>query len=242
MNWKMTGPVCLRGRHTPLFQVIPGESSRGVEGYRVGWGHTAAGLCVHHSALNHVHNCGQWLVVPCPLILRCLRFLWCPSLGRLADRMCAPRQEKIAAIELEMARTQKNKATEVQIHAYQALTLREGKPEWGWLAKVLELCRTLTLPALLTQGHLGILKAKIAKLRTQLLEPASGGAKAGEGFDVVKYGDSRVAIIGFPSVRPRRTSGHDRYAPSLFPSSPDASLVRTGGKVDSAGAANWDRV
>ncbi|KAJ1473704.1 P-loop containing nucleoside triphosphate hydrolase protein [Baffinella frigidus] len=69
--------------------------------------------------------------------------------------------EKIQAIELEMARTQKNKATE---------------------------------------GHFGVMKAKIAKLRTQLLEPAAGQANAGTGFDVVKYGDSRVAIIGFPSV------------------------------------------
>eukprot|EP01104_Vermistella_antarctica_P017562 TRINITY_DN6239_c0_g1_i3.p1 TRINITY_DN6239_c0_g1~~TRINITY_DN6239_c0_g1_i3.p1 ORF type:complete len:383 (-),score=63.79 TRINITY_DN6239_c0_g1_i3:102-1187(-) len=50
-----------------------------------------------------------------------------------------------------------------------------------------------------TEGHLGILKARLAKLRTQLLEPAAGGPK-GEGFDVKKYGDSRVALIGFPSV------------------------------------------
>ncbi|ORY43741.1 developmentally-regulated GTP-binding protein 2-like protein [Rhizoclosmatium globosum] len=51
--------------------------------------------------------------------------------------------EKIADIELEMARTQKNKATEY---------------------------------------HLGLLKAKLAKI------------------DVVRSGDARVALIGFPSV------------------------------------------
>mmetsp|Transcript_18865 Transcript_18865/g.38381 ORF Transcript_18865/g.38381 Transcript_18865/m.38381 type:complete len:432 (-) Transcript_18865:18-1313(-) len=71
-------------------------------------------------------------------------------------------QERIAAIQLEMARTQKNKATE---------------------------------------GHLGELKAKLAKLRTQLLEPAPGSQTGpGAGFDVQKYGDSRIALIGFPSV------------------------------------------
>eukprot|EP00116_Pleurobrachia_bachei_P003809 sb/3464071/ len=68
--------------------------------------------------------------------------------------------EKIAEIEAEMARTQKNKATEY---------------------------------------HLGTLKAKLAKYRAQLLEPTGKGAK-GEGFDVMKSGDARVALIGFPSV------------------------------------------
>lgn len=70
--------------------------------------------------------------------------------------------EKIKEIEEEMARTQKNKATEY---------------------------------------HLGQLKAKLAKLRTELQEPPKGaGSGAGEGFEVTKYGDGRVALIGFPSV------------------------------------------
>eukprot|EP01006_Ploeotia_vitrea_P039335 TRINITY_DN66336_c6_g3_i1.p2 TRINITY_DN66336_c6_g3~~TRINITY_DN66336_c6_g3_i1.p2 ORF type:complete len:366 (-),score=190.48 TRINITY_DN66336_c6_g3_i1:54-1151(-) len=70
--------------------------------------------------------------------------------------------EKIAAIEAEMARTQKNKATE---------------------------------------GHLGMLKAKLARFRTQLIEGSqAGSSKPGEGFDVMKSGDARVAMIGFPSV------------------------------------------
>jgi uncharacterized protein len=66
--------------------------------------------------------------------------------------------QKIADIETEMARTQKNKAT---------------------------------------MSHLCILKAKLAKLRRELLAPAG---KAGEGFDVTKSGDARVGMIGFPSV------------------------------------------
>ncbi|CAJ0566932.1 unnamed protein product, partial [Mesorhabditis spiculigera] len=69
--------------------------------------------------------------------------------------------EKIQEIEREMARTQKNKATEY---------------------------------------HIGLLKAKLAKLRQQLLEPTGKGGAKGEGFDVMKSGDARVAMVGFPSV------------------------------------------
>lgn len=66
-------------------------------------------------------------------------------------------------IEAEMARTQKNKATNY---------------------------------------HLGTLKAKLAKLRNELLVEQSGGSGGGggEGFDVARLGDARVALIGFPSV------------------------------------------
>ncbi|KAB2079100.1 hypothetical protein ES319_A06G208700v1 [Gossypium barbadense] len=69
--------------------------------------------------------------------------------------------ERIKEIEAEMARTQKNKATEY---------------------------------------HLGQLKAKIAKLRTQLLEPPKGSSAGGDGFEVTQFGHGRVALIGFPSV------------------------------------------
>ncbi|CAG8466139.1 3931_t:CDS:10 [Paraglomus occultum] len=69
--------------------------------------------------------------------------------------------EKIAEIEKEISRTQKNKATE---------------------------------------HHLGLLKAKLAQYRVQLLEPPKGSSKSGEGFDVMKSGDARVVLIGFPSV------------------------------------------
>jgi ribosome-interacting GTPase 1 len=44
------------------------------------------------------------------------------------------------------------------------------------------------------------LKAQ-AKLRREILEPSKGaGAGKGEGFDVTKAGDSRVGLVGFPSV------------------------------------------
>jgi len=69
--------------------------------------------------------------------------------------------EKIADIENEMARTQKNKAT---------------------------------------AGHLGMLKAKLAKLRRELITPKSQGGGTGEGFDVAKTGDARIGFVGFPSV------------------------------------------
>ena len=69
--------------------------------------------------------------------------------------------EKIKDIELEMSRTQKNKATE---------------------------------------GHLGILKSKLAKLRTELLAPPKSSGGEGDGFEVSKYGHGRVALIGYPSV------------------------------------------
>jgi len=71
-------------------------------------------------------------------------------------------QQKIAEIEAEIAKTQRNKATE---------------------------------------GHLGLLRAKIAKLRRQEVDNIMGGKSGGgEGFDVMKSGDSRVGLIGFPSV------------------------------------------
>lgn len=68
--------------------------------------------------------------------------------------------QQIAEIEEEMARTQKNKATE---------------------------------------KHIGLLKAKLAKLRREILTPKSSKG-GGEGFDVTKSGDTRVGLIGFPSV------------------------------------------
>ena len=50
-----------------------------------------------------------------------------------------------------------------------------------------------------TMSHLCSLRARLAKLRTELLTPAKSGG-GGEGFDVEKVGDARVALIGFPSV------------------------------------------
>ena len=53
-----------------------------------------------------------------------------------------------------------------------------------------------------TTTHLGLLKSQLARLRTQLMTPPSGGSESGghEGFAVQKSGDGRVALIGFPSV------------------------------------------
>ena len=52
-----------------------------------------------------------------------------------------------------------------------------------------------------TANHLGILKAKLAKLRRELLTPKGGGGGASEvGFDVAKTGVARIGFVGFPSV------------------------------------------
>ena len=52
-----------------------------------------------------------------------------------------------------------------------------------------------------TMSHLCTLRAKLAKYRTELLNPPKTGAPGeGAGFDVEKVGDARVALIGFPSV------------------------------------------
>lgn len=46
-----------------------------------------------------------------------------------------------------------------------------------------------------------MLKAKLAKLRKEALEgPKSGGNAAERSFEVVKHGDARVAVVGFPST------------------------------------------
>lgn len=47
-----------------------------------------------------------------------------------------------------------------------------------------------------TMGHLGLLKAKLAKLKRELITPKGGGATAGEGFDVAKTGDARIGFVG----------------------------------------------
>ncbi len=53
----------------------------------------------------------------------------------------------------------------------------------------------------LLQYHLGRLKARLAILRGEIMKEVASSKKGpGEGFDVVKTGDARVAMIGFPSV------------------------------------------
>jgi len=55
-----------------------------------------------------------------------------------------------------------------------------------------------------TNYHLGTLKAKLAKLRSELLNgpggKSAGSKDAGRGFDVTKSGDTRIGLVGFPSV------------------------------------------
>jgi len=53
-----------------------------------------------------------------------------------------------------------------------------------------------------TSYHLGLLKAKIAKLRRELIAGPSGGGGggAGIGFDVARTGIASVGFVGFPSV------------------------------------------
>lgn len=51
-----------------------------------------------------------------------------------------------------------------------------------------------------TSFHLGILKAKLAKLRRELTAPPKGSGTVGEGFDVAKTGIARIGFVGFPSV------------------------------------------
>ncbi|KAG5188168.1 DRG1, developmenally regulated GTPase 1 [Tribonema minus] len=54
-----------------------------------------------------------------------------------------------------------------------------------------------------TEGHLGLVKAKLAKLKRELLEGGTGGGGGGgggRGFDVSKTGDTRIGFVGFPSV------------------------------------------
>uniref|UniRef100_A0A2K5Q2F4 OBG-type G domain-containing protein n=1 Tax=Cebus imitator TaxID=2715852 RepID=A0A2K5Q2F4_CEBIM len=52
-----------------------------------------------------------------------------------------------------------------------------------------------------TAHHLGLLKARLVKLRRELITPKGGGGGGpGEGFDVAKTGDARIRFVGFPSV------------------------------------------
>ncbi|QRW01568.1 hypothetical protein RhiLY_00565 [Ceratobasidium sp. AG-Ba] len=52
-----------------------------------------------------------------------------------------------------------------------------------------------------TSYHLGLLKAKLAKLRRELISPAGGGGGGGGvGFDVARTGIASVGFVGFPSV------------------------------------------
>ncbi|PWN25051.1 P-loop containing nucleoside triphosphate hydrolase protein [Jaminaea rosea] len=51
-----------------------------------------------------------------------------------------------------------------------------------------------------TSYHLGQLRAKLAKLKRELIAPSSGGGGGGAGFDVARTGIATVGFVGFPSV------------------------------------------
>ncbi|KAI5847743.1 P-loop containing nucleoside triphosphate hydrolase protein [Morchella snyderi] len=85
--------------------------------------------------------------------------------------------DKIKAIEDEMAKTQKNKATSF---------------------------------------HLGQLKAKLAKLRKELVTPSSGGGGAGVGFDVARTGVARFPSVGKSTLLNLLTGTHSEAAAYEF--------------------------
>ncbi|KDN38798.1 P-loop containing nucleoside triphosphate hydrolase protein [Tilletiaria anomala UBC 951] len=51
-----------------------------------------------------------------------------------------------------------------------------------------------------TSYHLGQLRAKLAKLKRELITPSGGGGGGGLGFDVARTGIASVGFVGFPSV------------------------------------------
>ncbi|MHA2295569.1 MAG: OBG GTPase family GTP-binding protein [Candidatus Hodarchaeales archaeon] len=51
-----------------------------------------------------------------------------------------------------------------------------------------------------TQGHFATCKARIAQLRSELVERAVSSKRKGSGFAIKKHGDATVILLGFPSV------------------------------------------
>eukprot|EP00049_Salpingoeca_infusionum_P009995 m.169765 g.169765 ORF g.169765 m.169765 type:complete len:367 (-) comp14506_c0_seq1:1730-2830(-) len=88
-----------------------------------------------------------------------------------------------------------------------------------------------------TEYHLGLLKAKLARYRAQLIEAAnaSSGPK-GEGFEVQKSGDSRVVMIGFPSVGKSTLLSKLTTAESVSAAYEFTTLTCVPGVIDYSGA------
>jgi len=85
--------------------------------------------------------------------------------------------EKIAEIELEIARTQKNKATNY---------------------------------------HIGLLKAKLSKYRSELLDGPKGTQKGGDGFDVLKVKHINTSHINNLDTKHTAKSTNDALSILLF--------------------------
>lgn len=51
-----------------------------------------------------------------------------------------------------------------------------------------------------TQHHIGRLRARIARLKEEIIQRGGKGKGGGEGFAQRKYGDATVVLVGFPSV------------------------------------------
>lgn len=51
-----------------------------------------------------------------------------------------------------------------------------------------------------TQGHFGVLRARLAQLNNELVERAIKSNRKGSGFFVKKHGDATVILLGYPSV------------------------------------------
>ena len=57
-----------------------------------------------------------------------------------------------------------------------------------------------------TQHHIGLVKAKIAKLKEEIEQKKKGKGKS-DGYVIRKSGDATVAMVGFPSVGKSTLSG-----------------------------------
>ncbi|TEB39047.1 developmentally regulated GTP-binding protein [Coprinellus micaceus] len=87
-----------------------------------------------------------------------------------------------------------------------------------------------------TEYHLGLLKAKLARYRAQLLEPATKSSGGGTGFEVQKSGDARIALIGFPSVGKSTLLGKTTHTQSEAAAYEFTTLTAIPGVIEYKGA------